>query len=191
MNSSVRKIWVKIERQWKVFPFILTDKSYAAFLCCETPDYLHRSAVTPAWRASRCAGELTASAALGGDGTVKQLAARPAGLRVSVLPWSSANCTAWAQNPSAIPAVTDILITADDTTNDSSYNQHSSLWSNAAFLMFIRSFFLFSLPLHLSVPVLSQVQCLTVLCISAEASAVKRQLFSEVCALGYLETVWN
>ncbi len=42
-----------------------------------------------------------------------------------------------------------------------SYNQHSSLWSNAAFLMFIRSFFLFPLPLHLSVPVLSQVQCLT------------------------------
>ncbi|KAF4110614.1 hypothetical protein G5714_007645 [Onychostoma macrolepis] len=27
------------------------------------------------------------------------------------------------------------LITTDDTTNDSSYNQHSSLWRNAAFLI--------------------------------------------------------
>ncbi|KAL1270650.1 hypothetical protein QQF64_029666 [Cirrhinus molitorella] len=41
MKSSVRKIWVKINAQGKVYPFIFTDKSCSAlawFSCCETPD---------------------------------------------------------------------------------------------------------------------------------------------------------
>lgn len=146
---------------------------------------------TPVWRASRCVGDVAA------------LLLWVAAVRLSSLqcvhpnsePLSSHDPLLAVQHVHRSHLLSlqsqTLLITTDDTTSDSSYNQNSSLveqcCSPDVHTLFFVLFFTLSLPLSTACALSGSVP---VLCISAEARAVeKRQLFSEVCALGYLETV--